>query len=93
MTKINDIPNNKGKIISIDGKNLAITKTAEGIKAFSTRCPHLGCEIEWNDTDNTWDCPCHGSRFQIDGTLKHGPAKRGLESVQIITQDDEIKLV
>ena len=38
------------------------------------RCPHLGCALKWNAAEHTWDCPCHGSRFEEDGTLIDNPA-------------------
>lgn len=41
------------------------------------RCPHMGCALKWNPQEHTWDCPCHGSRFEKDGTLINNPAKRG----------------
>ncbi|MBR6523751.1 MAG: FAD-dependent oxidoreductase [Clostridia bacterium] len=40
----------------------------------SKRCPHLGCALKWNKAEHTWDCPCHGSRFEKDGTLIDGPS-------------------
>lgn len=43
------------------------------------RCPHMGCELVWNPDEKSWDCPCHGSRFEEDGTLLDNPAKRGIE--------------
>lgn len=38
------------------------------------RCPHLGCALKWNSQEHSWDCPCHGSRFAVDGTLLENPA-------------------
>lgn len=38
------------------------------------RCPHMGCGLKWNPQERTWDCSCHGSRFEEDGTLIHNPA-------------------
>lgn len=43
------------------------------------RCPHLGCALKWNKAEHTWDCPCHGSRFEEEGTLLEGPATGDLE--------------
>jgi len=44
------------------------------------RCPHMGCELVWNPDEHSWDCPCHGSRFEEDGKLRDNPAKRGISS-------------
>lgn len=42
------------------------------------RCPHMGCALKWNVTEHTWDCPCHGSRFEKDGTVLDNPANGNL---------------
>lgn len=78
---LNNLEENKGIITEVDGQKLAVIKTQGGVKTFSALCPHMGCEIGWNDSEKTWDCPCHGSRFKADGSLTHGPAKRGLDKV------------
>ena len=43
------------------------------------RCPHMGCALKWNAAEHTWDCPCHGSRFQEDGKLIENPATDDLK--------------
>lgn len=94
MTRLNEIPENKGETIEFgDGTKAAVWNDHGMPKAFSAVCPHLGCEVEWNDSDNTWDCPCHGSRFGRDGSLMQGPAKRGLDPLEVTIERDEINLV
>ncbi len=90
MPNINDIPNNKGKIVNIGGKDAAVFNDNGAIKAFYTKCPHAECHVQWNNTENTWDCPCHGSKFEKDGALKKGPSTRGLYPMDVKIDGDEI---
>jgi glycine/D-amino acid oxidase-like deaminating enzyme/nitrite reductase/ring-hydroxylating ferredoxin subunit len=65
----------EGKVVSRHGRQVALSKDDEGkVHAVSARCTHLGCIVSWNDAERSWDCPCHGSRFAVDGTVLEGPA-------------------
>jgi Rieske Fe-S protein len=52
-----------------------VSKDQQGkLQVFAQNCSHLGCSVAFNQTDKTLDCPCHGSRFNLDGSVNHGPA-------------------
>lgn len=76
----NDIPNDSGGIIEINNQKVGIYKNPSG-KIFAVKpiCTHLGCLLSWNNTDKTWDCPCHGSRFDYTGKNIYDPAFKNLE--------------
>jgi glycine/D-amino acid oxidase-like deaminating enzyme/nitrite reductase/ring-hydroxylating ferredoxin subunit len=61
---------------------IALSRDADGtVRAHSAVCPHMGCRVTWNDAEESWDCPCHGSRFDVDGTVLDGPAVERLTPV------------
>lgn len=58
---------------------VGVYKTETGkIYQVDAVCPHMGCELSWNPDECSWDCPCHGSRFDYEGNLLDGPAQRGI---------------
>ncbi|MFN3388217.1 MAG: FAD-dependent oxidoreductase [Allosphingosinicella sp.] len=66
-------------ILDIDGDSVAAFRDEGGkVHAVSAVCTHMGCIVGWNETDRTWDCPCHGSRFELSGEVIHGPATKPL---------------
>ena len=81
---IDEIKNDNGGIIKIDGENIGIYKDKEGkIYAVKPVCTHLGCLLSWNNLDKTWDCPCHGSRFDYMGKNIYEPARKKLTTINI----------
>ncbi len=65
-----------GKIVQVNGEKTGVYKDPDGtIYCVDVRCPHLGCQLEWNPDEKSWDCPCHGSRFDYTGKLLSGPAQ------------------
>jgi Rieske Fe-S protein len=71
----------QGAIVDHEGEKLAAYRDESGeLHALSPICTHIRCVVAFNEAERTWDCPCHGSRFGIDGKVIRGPAKRPLES-------------
>lgn len=74
-----EIKNGEGKTLRVKGERLAVYRDGSGaLHAVSSVCTHLGCLVKWNPTATSWDCPCHGSRFDVDGGVLDGPATRAL---------------
>ncbi|MEE6263145.1 FAD-dependent oxidoreductase [Plantactinospora sonchi] len=68
-----------GAVIRIAGERRAVYRDGSGrLHAVSATCTHLGCLVAFNDEEKTWDCPCHGSRFDTRGGVLHGPATEPL---------------
>jgi glycine/D-amino acid oxidase-like deaminating enzyme/nitrite reductase/ring-hydroxylating ferredoxin subunit len=69
----------QGKILSLDGQRVAAFRAEDGrVSLLSPICTHMGCVVAWNHAEQTWDCPCHGSRFQATGEVLSGPAESPL---------------
>ncbi|RPF42363.1 glycine/D-amino acid oxidase-like deaminating enzyme [Hydrogenoanaerobacterium saccharovorans] len=70
-----------GGIVEYEGEKVGVYKNEQGeVFVVSTKCTHLGCQLEWNPDELTWDCPCHGSRFDYKGKLIGNPAMRDLQT-------------
>ncbi|SFK40137.1 Glycine/D-amino acid oxidase [Halobacillus dabanensis] len=74
----------EGMVVQWKGERAGAYRDEEGkLHVLDTTCTHMGCEVEWNSGDHTWDCPCHGSRFSYDGAVVEGPAKQPLMKIAI----------
>jgi Rieske Fe-S protein len=74
----------EGRVLKADGKKLAVYRDAEGaLHALSAVCTHQGCQVAFNPVEHSWDCPCHGSRFDIHGRVLDGPAKKPLQKHEL----------
>lgn len=76
---LDQLPPGQGAVVSWQGKKVGAYREPDGqVHLVDPRCPHLGCQLVWNPEERTWDCPCHGSRFDWDGNLIDNPAQTGL---------------
>jgi Rieske Fe-S protein len=62
------------------------------VEAVSAVCPHLGCAIAWDDTQRNYLCPCHDSRFSVEGNRLTGPSERGLDPLPVAIKDGRLQL-
>ena len=78
------VANGEGAVVKVNGSNVAAFRDETGtLYTCSAVCTHMGCLVGWNETDRTWDCPCHGSRFAFDGSVLHGPAVTPLARAEV----------
>jgi glycine/D-amino acid oxidase-like deaminating enzyme/nitrite reductase/ring-hydroxylating ferredoxin subunit len=81
--ELQDVQKGEGKVVRIEGARHAVHRSEDGnLNIVSAVCPHLGCVVEWNSAEKSWDCPCHGSRFSYMGEALEGPAIKDLEKFQ-----------
>jgi nucleotide-binding universal stress UspA family protein/nitrite reductase/ring-hydroxylating ferredoxin subunit len=79
-----DLRPGEGAVVEVEGEKVAAYLDDDGTPyLLSARCQHMGCIVDWNSRARTWDCPCHGSRYQYDGALLNGPATRPLPPVAV----------
>lgn len=79
-----EIAPGEGAVVRVGGGHSAVYRDDQGaVHAVSARCTHLGCIVHFNDAERCWECPCHGSRFDVDGRVVQGPANRPLETRQL----------
>jgi glycine/D-amino acid oxidase-like deaminating enzyme/nitrite reductase/ring-hydroxylating ferredoxin subunit len=81
---LDEVRPGEGAVIRLGGRHVAAYRREDGtVSAVSARCTHLGCLVAYNAAERTWDCPCHGSRFDTDGRVVEGPATRALPEEDI----------
>lgn len=91
MPSFDELPAGEGVVFREELSMLAAYKDESGgIQLLSAACPHLGGVVHWNNTEKSWDCPCHGSRFDCYGKVIAGPADKNLDLVDGATLLPEI---
>ena len=80
LREIGELAPGEADVVRLDGEQVAAYRDEAGaLHAVAARCTHLGCQVNWNAAERSWDCPCHGSRFAPDGSVLQGPAVHALE--------------
>jgi Rieske Fe-S protein len=84
-----EVARGSGSIVRRGLTKVAVYRDEQGkIHELSAICPHLGCVVSWNASEKSWDCPCHGSRFDPYGRVINGPAINGLAQIEESGQED-----
>jgi Rieske Fe-S protein len=82
-----EIAAGEAAIVRDGTRKLAVFRDEYGeLHALSAKCTHLDCVVHWNSAERSWDCPCHGSRFDVNGEVLHGPAATALEAIEVSPQ-------
>ncbi|HLR68021.1 MAG TPA: FAD-dependent oxidoreductase [Virgibacillus sp.] len=93
-TNPKNLANDEGAVFRMNGERKGAYRDDKGeLHIVDTTCTHVGCEVEWNEGEKTWDCPCHGSRFSYTGEVMEGPAEKPLQTydfkmLDIATSED-----
>lgn len=93
---ISDLARGEGTVITAEGMPVGVHRDEDGeFHTVSARCTHMGCLLKWNDGEMSWDCPCHGSRFDVDGNVIDTPAIEDLDTYSVnkqsLSQEDSIE--
>ena len=80
---VDDVPPGEGRVVQRGTQTLAVYRDPQGaLSVLSASCTHMGCHVAWNSSEKSWDCPCHGGRFDPHGKVLDGPANTPLERLE-----------
>lgn len=84
VKSVDEVPRGEGRLMRAKDKMVALFRDDENrVHSRSAVCTHMGCYVQFNQSERSWDCPCHGSRFDPDGCVLNGPATKPLEKVEL----------
>ena len=80
--KAKELSKGESAVASDGSRKVCACRDEKGLHELQHRCTHMGCPLKWNEAEKTWDCPCHGSRFDKEGTVINGPAGKNLPHIK-----------
>lgn len=84
LEQIASLSPDEGKVIRLQKETMALYKDESGsLHGVNPACTHMKCSVAWNTVEKSWDCPCHGARFSVDGVVLNGPADTDLEVIEL----------
>ncbi len=84
ITQLTEIAAGEAKVVKYEGHSIALFKDETGtVHAVNPACTHIKCSVAWNNAEKSWDCPCHGSRFDAEGEMLTAPARKNLEKLEL----------
>ena len=87
ISSVADVKDGEAKVVKYEGSSYAVYKESGGkVHMLKSTCPHAKCEVRWNSAEISWDCPCHGSRFGVNGKVLNAPSVTNLTRIN----EDEI---
>ena len=88
ITTLAELAPGEASMIRYDGESMAIYKDEGGVlHAVNPACTHINCKVSFNNTEQSWDCPCHGARYDINGQMLNGPARKDLKRFDLSASD------
>ncbi|MDP4152013.1 MAG: FAD-dependent oxidoreductase [Bacillota bacterium] len=88
--KVSHLKNGEGDIVLLNDRKIGAYRDDDGkLYVVSTECPHLHCQLSWNKDEKSWDCPCHGSRFDYRGNLIDNPAQSSI-AIELKEKDEAV---
>lgn len=84
INSLTELSEGDSKVVKYEGESYAVYKEKGGkLHLLKSTCPHAKCEVRWNSAEISWDCPCHGSRFNVNGKILTGPAVKDLQRIEL----------
>lgn len=84
ISGLSELAPGEGRLVKYEGEKLAVYKDESGkVYALNPVCTHAKCVVGWNSAEKSWDCPCHGARYDLNGQVLTGPARKGLEKIEL----------